>query len=85
MTNNLPIDIKEIYLQIKETLIESRKQAYTAVNSAMVQAYWQIGRIIVEHEQNGNLRAEYGKALLQNLSSKLEQEFGNGFSVRNLK
>ena len=85
MTNNLPIDIKEIYLQIKETLIESRKQAYTAVNSAMVQAYWQIGRIIVEHEQNGNLRAEYGKALLQNLSSKLEQEFGNGFSVRNLQ
>ena len=36
MTNNLPIDIKEIYLQIKETLIESRKQAYTAVNSAIV-------------------------------------------------
>lgn len=85
MKTNLPIDIKEIYLQIKETLIESRKQAYTAVNSAMVQAYWQIGRIIVEHEQNGNLRAEYGKALLQNISSQLEQEFGNGFSVRNLQ
>ena len=73
MTNNLPIDIKDIYLKIKETLIESRKQTYTAVNSAMVQTYWQIGRIIVEHEQNGNLRAEYGKAILEKLSEQLTE------------
>ncbi len=85
MTNNLPIDIKDIYLKIKETLIESRKQTYTAVNSAMVQAYWQIGRIIVEHEQNGNLRAEYGKAILEKLSEQLTEEFGKGFDIRNLR
>ena len=85
MENNISTDIKDIYLQIKDTLLQSRKQAYTAVNSAMVQAYWQIGKIIVEHEQNGNLRAEYGKAILQDLSYKLEHEFGNGFSVRNLQ
>ena len=85
MTNNLPIDIKDIYLKIKETLIESRKQTYTAVNSAMDQTYWQIGRIIVEHEQNGNLRAEYGKAILEKLSEQLTEEFGKGFDIRNLR
>ena len=63
----------------------SRNQAYTAVNSAMVQAYWQIGRIIVEHEQNGSLRAEYGKAVLQGLSERLTEEFGKGFDTRNLR
>ena len=51
----------------------------------MVQSYWQIGRIIVEHEQNGSLRADYGKNVLQDISEKLQQEFGNGFSVRNLQ
>ena len=51
----------------------------------MVNAYWQIGRIIVEHEQNGSLRAEYGKGILQEVSERLQQEFGDGFSVRNLQ
>lgn len=46
----------DIYSEIKETLLLSRDQAYSAVNFAMVQAYWQIGRIIVEHEQDGNVR-----------------------------
>jgi predicted nuclease of restriction endonuclease-like (RecB) superfamily len=71
--------------EIKETLQQARNQAYSAVNLAMVQAYWQIGRIIVEHEQNGSLRADYGKNVLQDISEKLQQEFGNGFSVRNLQ
>lgn len=76
---------EDIYSEIKETLLQSRDHAYTAVNFAIVQAYWQIGRIIVEHEQNGSLRAEYGKAVLQEISEKLQQEFGGGFSVRNLQ
>ena len=76
---------EDIYSEIKETLLQSRYHAYTAVNFAIVQAYWQIGRIIVEHEQNGSLRAEYGKAVLQEISEKLQQEFGGGFSVRNLQ
>lgn len=76
---------EDIYSEIKETLLSSRNQAYNAVNFAMVQAYWQIGRIIVEHEQNGSLRADYGKAVLQEISEKLQQEFGSGFSVRNLQ
>ena len=76
---------RDIYAEIKETLLLSRGQAYSAVNYAMVQAYWQIGRIIVEHEQNGSLRAEYGKCVLQRLSEQLTQEFGKGFTVTNLK
>ncbi len=76
---------EDIYSEIKETLLHSRDHAYNAVNFAIVQAYWQIGRIIVEHEQNGSLRAEYGKAVLQEISEKLQREFGSGFSVRNLQ
>jgi len=76
---------EDIYSEIKETLLQSRNHAYNAVNFAIVQAYWQIGRIIVEHEQNGSLRAEYGKAVLQEISEKLQREFGSGFSVRNLQ
>ena len=85
MIENTPIPYQDIYSEIKETLLQSRNQAYSAVNFAMVQAYWQIGRIIVEHEQNGSLRADYGKNMLQEISVKLQQEFGSGFSVRNLQ
>ncbi len=85
MIENTPTPYQDIYSEIKETLLQSRNQAYSAVNFAMVQAYWQIGRIIVEHEQNGSLRADYGKNMLQEISVKLQQEFGSGFSVRNLQ
>lgn len=76
---------EDIYSEIKETLLLSRNQAYSAVNFTMVQAYWQIGRIIVEHEQNGNARAGYGKSVLQELSGRLTKDFGKGFSVRTLQ
>ena len=76
---------RDIYSEIKETLLLSRNQAYSAVNYAMIQAYWHIGRIIIEHEQNGSLRAEYGKSVLQEVSERLQKEFGAGFSVRNLQ
>ena len=77
--------LQDIYSEIRETLLVSRNSAYAAVNFSMVQAYWQIGRIIVEHEQNGNLRAEYGKSVLQQLSERFTKEFGKGFTVTNLK
>ena len=85
MADSNLIPYEDIYSEIKETLLLSRNQAYSAVNFAMVQAYWQIGRIIVEHEQNGNARADYGKAILQELSSRLTKDFGKGFSVRTLQ
>lgn len=85
MPDNILASYRDLYSEIKETLLLSRSQAYSAVNFAMVQAYWHIGRIIVEHEQDGSLRAEYGKGVLQNVSKQLQQEFGTGFSVRNLQ
>ena len=56
--------------EIRSILQQARQNAYTAVNSAMVEAYWQIGRRIVEEEQKGQERADYGKRLLQRLSEK---------------
>lgn len=76
--NNLYNEISNI---IKETQGKVRK----TVNSAMVFTYWNIGRIIVEDELNGNSRAEYGKEVLKNLSEKLIKEFGKGFDTRNLR
>ena len=71
--------------EIKKILKNAREKAYTAVNSAMVEAYWEIGRRIVEEEQNGKERAEYGKEILQNLSKELTEEFGKGYSYRTLR
>ena len=85
MENNDMIQYDNIYDEIRETLLNSRSQAYSAVNFALVQAYWHIGRIIVEHEQDGQERAAYGKAVLQELSVRLTEEFGKGFSVRTLQ
>lgn len=51
----------------------------------MVTSYWSIGQVIVEEEQNGNERAEYGKAVLEGLSKKLTAEFGQGYDVRELR
>ena len=85
MSDQTPALYQDIYSEIKDALLLSRNQAYSAVNFAMVQAYWQIGRIIVEHEQNGSLRADYGKAVLQSLAERLTEEFGKGFTVTNLK
>lgn len=70
---------------IRAILSQARQQAYAAVNSAMVESYWQIGRSIVEEEQHGQQRAEYGAQLIRELSRSLSGEFGSGFSVANLK
>ena len=85
LNKNCPIEIQALYSEIRETLLSYRKQAYASVNSAIVQTYWNIGRLIVEYEQKGNFRAEYGKRLLQNISQKLTKDFGRGFDIRNLQ
>lgn len=74
-----------LYTQIRSILLEARVKAYTAVNFAMMQSYWQIGKLIVEDELGGNIRGEYGKRILQNLSDRLTAEFGAGFDVSNLR
>ncbi|MCK9426073.1 MAG: PDDEXK nuclease domain-containing protein [Ignavibacteriaceae bacterium] len=71
--------------QISETYLQGQKNAVSAVNTALVETYWQIGRYIIKYEQEGNLKAAYGKALLPNLSNDLTLSFGKGFSLSNLK
>lgn len=77
---------KNVFLQnVSEILESARKNAKTAVNLAMVYAYYEVGRMIVEEEQHGEQRASYGKYLMNELSEYLTAQFGKGFSVTNLK
>ena len=73
----------DLYAQIKGILDSSRKNAYKAVNFAMVTAYWHIGKVIVEDELH-HKRAEYGKQVLKNIATRLAEEYGEGFDYRNL-
>jgi predicted nuclease of restriction endonuclease-like (RecB) superfamily len=91
--NNLPVaadnariaDIEEeLFGGVRDILNNARKRAYTAVNSSMVEAYWNIGRLIVE-KQGGAERAAYGDRLLIGLSEMLTSEYGKGFSEGNLR
>ena len=74
-----------LYDAIRQVLETARQSAYKAVNFAMVQAYWQVGRLIVEDEQRGKARAEYGKKVLEELAARLTADFGRGFTITNLK
>ena len=76
---------KKFAEEIKELLNSAKEQVKTSINLAMVYTYYEIGRRIVKHEQNGENRAEYGKEILRNLSNELTKEFGKGYSVDNLK
>lgn len=71
------------YNQIKEILSSARAKVYSAANFAMVEAYWEIGKSIVE-KQGGNATAEYGTSLLKELSKQMTADFGKGFTVTNL-
>ena len=75
----------KLFSEIRQILVGAKQTAYKAVNFAMVTAYWNIGRKIVENEQQGNTRAEYGKAVLFDLSQRLTEEFGKGFDERELR
>ena len=74
-----------IFPQIKSLLEKARKTVIKTVNTTMVSTYFEIGRIIIEHEQQGEKRAEYNKKTLENLSIRLTEEFGKGFTKRNLE
>lgn len=76
---------KSLVNDVRAILTNARKQAYTAVNFAVVQAYWRVGKRIVEEEQGGKDRAKYGEAVLKELSKSLSSEFGKGFSYANLR
>lgn len=75
----------DVYFKIKEILSNARNKAYSSVNSIMVEAYWNIGKTIVEEEQNGKEKAIYGEKLIKILSKRLTLELGKGFNERNLR
>ena len=76
---------KEFFKQVVVLLQNARQQVLRTVNATMTFTYFEIGRMIVEEEQNGKERAEYGKQVLKGLSEQLTSEFGKGYSVRNLE
>lgn len=78
------VKANELYEQVSRLIERSREQVRAAVNISMVYTYFEIGRMIVEVEQGGNQRAEYGKAVLKGLSERLTDRFGRGYSEDNL-
>ena len=74
-----------IILEIRELLENARKNVAQQVNTQLLTTYWNIGRIIVEYEQQNQIRADYGKQTLKELSKELTREFGKGFSRSNLQ
>jgi len=76
---------EDFYKSIKEVLNTARSNAYRAVNFAMVEAYWNVGRLIVEEEQKGKLKAEYGKYLIKEIAIRLTKDLGKGFTERNIR
>ena len=85
MKNNETALREEFYQTIKDILDAARIKSYRAVNFAMVEAYWNIGRLIVEEEQLGKEKADYGTYMIKELSNRLTNELGKGFDQSNLK
>ena len=79
ISNNL------LFYSIKEIVQKSRERVFRTINGTLLETYWHIGRIIVDDEQQGKSKAEYGKETLKNLSIQLTLEFGKGFDDSNLR
>ena len=74
----------ELVNEIKELIINARNKVAQQVNETLIDTYWNIGKVIVEKEQSGQIKAEYGKSVLLNVSKRLSKEIGKGFSKSNL-
>ncbi|MCU6732084.1 PDDEXK nuclease domain-containing protein [Diplocloster agilis] len=83
--NLLVMEEEKFYQDVRRILKQAREQAYGNANAIMTHAYWNIGKRIVEQEQQGKTKSKYGSNLLKNLSKELSDEFGTGFSVANLR
>jgi predicted nuclease of restriction endonuclease-like (RecB) superfamily len=79
------LDVGDLHQEVRAILHDARRRAARNVNAEMVRAYWQIGQTIVEHEQKGKGRADYGQRLIESLAERLTVEFGRGFTTTNLK
>lgn len=84
MSEHLP-EYNDLFAQISQLVEQARGQVQRSINTAMVQTYWHIGRLIVEHEQQGESRAAYGRGQLDELALRLTERFGKGFKARNLR
>jgi predicted nuclease of restriction endonuclease-like (RecB) superfamily len=84
MSNN-EIQPNFLFENIKNLIKESQNRIITAISNTMSLTYFEIGRMIVEEEQKGELRANYGKQIIKTLSVKLTKDFGQGFSMRNIE
>jgi predicted nuclease of restriction endonuclease-like (RecB) superfamily len=85
MSNKLENKSSSLFADVLQILQSARQRAYSAVNFAMVEAYWHIGKRIIDEEQQGAVRAAYGEGVIKELSKALGNEFGKGFSVANLE
>lgn len=73
-----------LFHSIKEIILQSRQRVFRMANSTLLESYWNIGKLIVEQEQKGKKRAQYGKEVLKILADQLAIEFGKGFDYTNL-
>jgi len=85
MNDNIEPSLDHLYTRLRDFIFEGRRRAAVAVNFATVETYWQIGREIVEEEQQGKDRADYGKFILREMSKRLNAEFGGGYDESNLR
>lgn len=77
--------VDELYDQIEGIVTANRKKVVYQINNTMLETYFLIGKLIVENEQNGNIKVQYGRQVLKELSKRLTQRFGKGFSVSNMQ
>jgi predicted nuclease of restriction endonuclease-like (RecB) superfamily len=84
MSDHIQHTNQPLYKAIARIITEAKATAYRSTNTILLKMYWEIGQLIIEDEQNGASRAEYGKAVLKNLANQLTPEFGKGFNERNL-
>lgn len=73
------IDQSSLFFESREIIFPSRQCVFRVANSSLLETYWQIGKLIVEDEQEGKERADYVKSILKNLANYLTLEFGKGF------
>ena len=76
--------MQHLLSDIRDIIAQARERVARSINHELTVAYWHIGRAIIEEEQRGKLRADYGKQLVKDLSVQLQAEFGSGFSAPNL-
>ncbi len=84
-TVSITQNIEQLYRNVQDVIETSRAAAHRAANASMVQAYWNIGRLILEEEQIGEERAGYGKQIIMALSLRLQDQYGKGYTETNLK